>query len=70
MRWALVGADLLLLALGALFLLYGYGVVRRRPVRDGKSGAALGGLPAWPYRVLGWCLLLLAGLGVVGYLLW
>jgi hypothetical protein len=66
MRWALLGADVVLAILGTVLLLYAYRVLGKAPGADKEYDAALV-RQGTNYKVLGWCIVGMAVLGFIGY---
>ena len=68
MRWVLLGTDVLLAVLRAVLLLFGYRVLGKPPGTDEKYDAAMAQqAPTW--KAAGWCMVCMAVLGVIGYLI-
>ncbi len=67
MRWALLGVDVLLAVLGIVVLLYGYRGLGKPPGMDPQYDAAMA-RQASSYKIMGWCMVGMAVIGLVGYL--
>jgi hypothetical protein len=68
MRWLSRGADVLLACLGVIQLLYAHRLVGKPPGTDEKYDAAMA-RQGWMWKASGWCIIGLAVIGLVGYLM-
>ena len=68
MRWALLAGDIVLAVLGVVTLLYGYRVLGKPPGADERYDAAMA-RQGWLCRASGWCMVGMAAIGLVGYLM-
>lgn len=64
MRWVGLVADALMAILGVGFLLYGYRLLGKSVVSDEKQEGVRGS-----YRIVGWCMLVMAIIALLSRLL-
>jgi hypothetical protein len=67
LQTALWGADAVLAVIGVVILLYAYQVVGKRPGVDKEYDAAMTRQPPM-YKIMGWCIIAMAVLGLLSFL--